>query len=292
MGTITTWPSPAKINLFLHITGRRADGYHDLQSLFILFDRGDTLDVSPRDDEKIVITPDLGFPQEQNIVYKAVKLLKEYTGKTFGINININKMLPMGGGLGGGSSNAATALIACNTIFGLGIDEETLAVLGRKLGADVPVFIRGRSAFAEGVGEILTPVEVPEKYFLIVTPADTSISTKEIFNHPELPRNTQRLQPPLTAEKLSFENTRNDCEELVKKYYPMVAKTLSWLLKYAPSRMTGTGASCFASFDDEKAAIEAFNNMPNEMRGFVAKAVNISPLKVFAESINRSNQKF
>lgn len=287
MGNITSWPSPAKINLFLHINGRRPDGYHELQSIFVLFDKGDTLDITPRDDNAITITPDLGFPVESNIVFKAARILKEYTGREFGADIHINKNIPMGGGLGGGSSNAATALVALNLIFKLGLDEDTLATLGRKLGADVPVFVRGRSAFAEGVGEILTPVNIEEKYYLIATPTDTSVSTAEIFNHPELPRNTPKLCPA----DVCFENTRNDCEKLVKKYYPKVAKTLSWLLQYAPSRMTGTGASCFACFEDEKAALAAFENIPNDMRGFVAKAVNVSPLKEAADSYNRSNQK-
>ena len=183
MGNITSWPSPAKINLFLHINGRRPDGYHELQSIFVLFDKGDTLDITPRDDNAITITPDLGFPVESNIVFKAARILKEYTGREFGADIHINKNIPMGGGLGGGSSNAATALVALNLIFKLGLDEDTLATLGRKLGADVPVFVRGRSAFAEGVGEILTPVNIEEKYYLIATPTDTSVSTAEIFNH-------------------------------------------------------------------------------------------------------------
>lgn len=287
MEYLTSWPSPAKINLFLHINGRRPDGYHELQSIFVLFDKGDTLDISPRTDNVINITPDLGFPVEKNIVYKAAKLLMEHTGRKFGADIHINKNIPMGGGLGGGSSNAATALVALNLIFGFGLSEDELADIGRRLGADVPVFVRGRSAFAEGVGEILTPVTVEEQYYLIATPTDTAVSTAEIFNHPELPRNTPKLSPA----EVCFSNTRNDCEKLVKKYYPKVAKTLSWLLQYAPSRMTGTGASCFACFADEKAALAAFENIPNDMRGFVAKAVNVSPLKVAADKYSRSNQK-
>lgn len=279
MGTISTWPSPAKINLFLHINGKRPDGYHELQTIFYILDFGDELTFETRDDDKIEILPDLGFPMEQNIVYKAIKALQEKTGIKHGITATINKKIPMGGGLGGGSSNAATTLVALNAIWDLNLSEDDLAEIGRKLGADVPVFVRGNSAFAEGVGEILVPIEPDNNYYLVVTPKNTPVSTREIFTHPDLPRNT----PKIKQELVSFTNTKNDCENLVKKVYSNVAKTLSWLLKYAPSRMTGTGASCFAVFQDKDSAIEAYNSMPNDINGFVAKACKVSPLKVFAE---------
>lgn len=278
MGTLikkATFSSPAKINLFLHVNGRREDGYHELQTVFAILNKGDSLDFEVIENSNdIVITPDMGFPVEQNIVYKAINMLKEYTNKNFGIKVNINKKIPMGGGLGGGSSNAATALLAVNLMFNLEIDIDTLASIGRKLGADVPVFVRGRSAFAEGVGEILKPITIKEKYYLVVTPRNTNVSTKEIFTHPDLPRNT----PKIDIKDIWADSNHNDCENLVKKCYPNVAKTISWLVKYAPSRMTGTGASCFAAFDNEENALKAFNEMPSDLQGFVAQAINYSPL--------------
>ncbi|MGN1393731.1 MAG: 4-(cytidine 5'-diphospho)-2-C-methyl-D-erythritol kinase [Succinivibrionaceae bacterium] len=282
MGTITTWPSPAKINLFLHINGKRSDGYHELQTIFYILNKGDELTFETHDDSntEINILPDLGFPKEENIVYKAILALREYTRIQKGITVTINKKIPMGGGLGGGSSNAATTLVALNCIWNLGLSDDILATIGRKLGADVPVFVKGHSAFAEGVGEILEPVDVPNKYFLVVTPDNTHISTKEIFTNSDLPRNT----PKINKNNSSFENTHNDCEKLVKNLNSNVAKTLSWLLKYAPSRMTGTGASCFGIFDDEKSAMMAYNDMPNDIHGFVAQACAISPLKTFAHN--------
>jgi len=284
MGTIASWPSPAKINLFLHINGKREDGYHELQTLFAILDKGDSLSFKELETNEIIIKPDFDFPQEKNIVYKAVQALREFTNVIKGIEITINKNIPMGGGLGGGSSNAATALVALNNIWKLGIDEDNLCKIGRKLGADVPVFIKGRSAFAEGVGEKLTPYVIEESYYLIVTPKNTNVSTKEIFTHPNLPRNT----PKFSIDEINSVKLKNDCEELVKNNYPIVAKTLLWLLKYAPSRMTGTGASCFAKFDSKEAAVNALNSMPNELQGFVAKACNYSPLLTFVQQFKDS----
>lgn len=285
MGNLMHWPAPAKINLFLHITGRRSDGYHELQTLFAILDQGDELVFKEVDEDQITVLPDLGFPQEQNIVYKAANLLKSFTGSTKGITITITKRTPMGGGLGGGSSDAATALVALNEIWKLKLEVETLAQLGRKLGADVPVFVRGRSAFAEGVGEILTPYKIEEKFYLVVTPQNTNISTKEIFTHPDLVRNT----PKLDIMDIPTVSTHNDCENLVKKYYPEVAKSLAWLLKYAPSRMTGTGASCFAAFSDKQSALKALSEMPKSLSGFVAQACNNSPLLEALQNYRNDN---
>lgn len=287
MGNVASvWPSPAKINLFLHINGRRPDGYHELQTLFAILDRGDSLEIAPRDDGVVNVGPDLGFPAEDNIVFKAARLLKERTGRNFGADIRIVKRIPIGGGLGGGSSNAATALTALDVLFGLGIGEDGLAELGRTLGADVPVFVRGRSAFAEGVGEKLAPVTIPERSVLVVTPKNVAVSTREIFGRADLPRNTPKIDPAA----YTFAGTRNDCEETVKKCRPEVAKVLAWLLQYAPSRMTGTGASCFAFFDSEEAALGALRDMPEDMTGFAAATVNVSPLRTFAAAAARSRQ--
>lgn len=274
MGNLTKWPAPAKINLFLRINGRRADGYHELETLFAILNYGDTLTFSIRNDLNFNIYPDTGIPLKDNLIFKAALALMEQTNKKFGCDVTIDKKIPMGGGLGGGSSDAATVLYALNKIMHFNIDTDTLATIGRKLGADVPVFIRGNSALAEGVGEILTPVDIDEKYYLVATPANTHVSTKEIFQKEDLPRNS----PKLGLDKIFSFPFVNDCENLVKKYYPEVARTLSWLVKYAPSRMTGTGASCFAEFSTKEAAETALSELPEGINGFVAKSCRKSPL--------------
>ncbi|MDD6176862.1 MAG: 4-(cytidine 5'-diphospho)-2-C-methyl-D-erythritol kinase [Succinivibrionaceae bacterium] len=269
-----TLSSPAKINLFLHIVGRRPDGYHNLQSVFAILNKGDKLTFEERMDDKIEILPDLGFNVEDNIVYKAIMLLRKETSISKGITITIEKNIPMGGGLGGGSSNAATTLLALNKLWNLNLTTKRLCELGKTLGADVPIFVNGYSAFAQGIGEILTPYKIEEKYYLVVTPKNTHVSTKEIFTHLDLPRST----PALAISQISYEETHNDCENLVKKNYPSVAKCLQWLLKYAHPRMTGTGASCFAPFDNLSDAQKAQNELPEQYSSFIAKATNKSIL--------------
>ncbi len=269
-----TLSSPAKINLFLHIVGRRPDGYHNLQSVFAILNKGDKLTFEERMDDKIEILPDLGFNVEDNIVYKAIMLLRKETSISKGITITIEKNIPMGGGLGGGSSNAATTLLALNKLWNLNLTTKRLCELGKTLGADVPIFVNGYSAFAQGIGEILTPYKIEEKYYLVVTPKNTHVSTKEIFTHLDLPRST----PVLAISQISYEETHNDCENLVKKNYPSVAKCLQWLLKYAHPRMTGTGASCFAPFDNLSDAQKAQNELPEQYSSFIAKATNKSIL--------------
>ncbi len=272
----STWPSPAKLNLFLHINGKRPDGYHQLQSIFAILDFGDEITFTKTNDENINVTvsPSVDFLMTDNLVYKAVLALREATNTHYGINIHITKRIPMGGGLGGGSSNAATTLVALNEIWQTYLSVDELARIGRKLGADVPVFVRGQSAFAEGVGEILTPYHIEEKFYLVATPVDTHVSTKEIFSHPDLPRNT----PKLDMANIDLNNTKNDCENLVKNNYPSVAKCLDCLIKYAPSRMTGTGASCFASFNSLMNAQKVQKELPKCYNSFVAQAKNTSPL--------------
>ncbi|WLI76470.1 4-(cytidine 5'-diphospho)-2-C-methyl-D-erythritol kinase [Kosakonia sp. H02] len=274
------WPAPAKLNLFLYITGQRADGYHTLQTLFQFLDYGDTLTIEPRSDGNIcLLTPVAGVPDEENLIVRAARLLMKRAGETgrltvgSGADIAIEKRLPMGGGLGGGSSNAATVLVALNHLWQCGLSVDELAALGLTLGADVPVFVRGHAAFAEGVGEILTPVNPPEKWYLVAHPG-VSIPTPVIFNDPELPRNT----PVRSIETLLKCEFGNDCEVIARKRFRKVDAALSWLLEYAPSRLTGTGACVFAEFDTESAARQVLEQAPEWLHGFVARGVNLSPL--------------
>ena len=277
---MTQWPSPAKLNLFLYITGRRADGYHTLQTLFQFLDYGDTLSLEPRRDGEIhLLTPVDGVAHEDNLIVRAARLLMKTAAERgrlpagSGADIRIEKRLPMGGGLGGGSSNAATMLVALNHLWQCGLSLDELAELGLTLGADVPVFVRGHAAFAEGVGEILTPVEPAEKWYLVAHPG-VSIPTPMIFNDPDLPRNT----PKRSIETLLKCEFSNDCEVIARKRFREVDAALSWLLEYAPSRLTGTGACVFAEFDTESRARQVLEQAPEWLKGFVAKGVNLSPL--------------
>ncbi|KHT23453.1 4-(cytidine 5'-diphospho)-2-C-methyl-D-erythritol kinase [Pectobacterium carotovorum] len=277
---IETWPAPAKLNLFLYITGQREDGYHLLQTLFQFLDYGDTLTIQPRDDDQInLLTPIDGVENEQNLIVRAARLLQQHCERynlrpaRFGADISIDKCLPMGGGLGGGSSNAATVLVALNHLWQSGLNVDTLAELGLQLGADVPVFVRGHSAFAEGVGEQLTPASPPEKWYLVAHPG-VSIATPLIFGDPELTRNS----PIRDLETLLNQTFVNDCEAIARKRFREVEQLLSWLLEYAPARLTGTGACVFAEFDTEFAARQVLDQAPEWLNGFVARGVNISPL--------------
>ncbi|ADM98540.1 4-diphosphocytidyl-2-C-methylerythritol kinase [Dickeya dadantii 3937] len=277
--TCNRWPSPAKLNLFLYITGRRPDGYHNLQTLFQFLDYGDTLTITPRQDQQIVLlTPLPGVPDEQNLAVRAARQLQDHcrqAGLPFaGADIAVDKRLPMGGGLGGGSSNAATVLVALNQLWGSRIPVDTLAALGLKLGADVPVFVHGHAAFAEGVGERLTPASPPEKWYLVVHPG-VSIPTPLIFADPDLTRDT----PVRPLSQLLTQTFSNDCEAVARKRFREVEERLLWLLEYAPSRLTGTGACVFAEFDTESAARQVLNRAPEGLHGFVARGVNVSPLQ-------------
>ncbi|EEQ10178.1 hypothetical protein ymoll0001_22900 [Yersinia mollaretii ATCC 43969] len=271
------WPSPAKLNLFLYITGQRADGYHQLQTLFQFLDYGDELTIVPRDDDQIcLLTPIAGVENEQNLIVRAARLLQKQHGATKtarGADISIEKRLPMGGGLGGGSSNAATVLVALNALWQCGLSDDELATLGLTLGADVPVFVRGHAAFAEGIGEILQPATPAEKWYLVAHPG-VSIPTPIIFSDPELKRNTPVR--PLAA--LLSTPYANDCEPIARKRFREVEQALSWLLEYAPSRLTGTGACVFAEFDTESSARQVLSIAPEWLHGFVARGVNVSPL--------------
>ncbi|MBU5387325.1 4-(cytidine 5'-diphospho)-2-C-methyl-D-erythritol kinase [Citrobacter cronae] len=274
------WPSPAKLNLFLYITGQRADGYHTLQTLFQFLNYGDEIGINLRHDGEIhLLTPVEGVAHEDNLIVRAARLLMKTASATarlpagIGADISIEKRLPMGGGLGGGSSNAATVLVALNHLWQCGLSVDELAAIGLTLGADVPVFVRGHAAFAEGVGEILTPVNPQEKWYLVAHPG-VSIPTPLIFNDPDLPRNTPKRSIK-TLLKCEF---GNDCEVIARKRFREVDAALSWLLEYAPSRLTGTGACVFAEFDTESRARQVLEQAPEWLKGFVAKGVNLSPL--------------
>lgn len=267
-------PAVAKLNLFLHITGRRDDGYHNLQTLFQMLDVGDTLHFSANNSNKVTLVCDeASLAGEENLIYKAAMLLKPFAAADAGCYIKLEKKLPMGGGLGGGSSDAATTLHALNKLWQLNLSNNQLATLGLTLGADVPVFVFGNTAFAEGVGEHLQPISLPEKTYLVVTP-NCHISTAEIFRHPALKRDT----PTITLAQLLQSEWHNDCQPLVEQLYPIVAITLQWLVEYAPCRMTGTGASVFAEFPDTASAQHALAQLPANCRGFIARGVNQSPL--------------
>ena len=268
------WPAPAKLNLFLHITGRRADGYHLLQTVFQFLDYSDEVHLTVRSDGAIRRLSDLpGVPQEQDLVVRAAQLLQRESGTPLGADIQVTKRLPMGGGLGGGSSDAATILLALNQLWKTGLTDEQLAALGLRLGADVPVFVHGLATWAEGVGEKFTPVVLPEPWFVVLIPA-VSVSTAEIFGAPELTRNS----PPITIRAFLAGEGGNVCEPVVRSRYPAVAEALDWLGKYGAARMTGTGACVFAAFDTEAQARQVFATRPEGWNGFVARGCNRSPL--------------
>lgn len=268
------FPSPAKLNLFLYINGRLDNGYHELQTLFQFLDFGDWLDIEVRDDQQIYLSPEFSLLKvEDNLIYRAALLLQQHTRCKLGANIHLDKILPMGGGVGGGSSNAATTLVVLNQLWNTQCSTEELARLGLQLGADVPIFIHGRAAFAEGVGEVIHYCTPPEKWYVVLKP-NVSISTGLIFQDPRLSRNT----PKKSLSQLLSEKYANDCEKIVRDRYPEVEELLCWLLQYAPARLTGTGACIFAEFDDFQSAQVVFQHKPKNCFGFVAQGVNISPL--------------
>ena len=277
------FPSPAKLNLFLYINGKLPNGYHELQTLFQFLDFGDWLEMSIREeDNRIVLTPEIpNLKTEDNLIYRAAKLLQEKANIQLGANIHLDKILPMGGGVGGGSSNAATALVALNYLWQANLSIDELAKLGLTLGADVPIFVHGHAAFAEGVGEKITYCEPAEKWFVVLKP-DDSISTAVIFRDPNLPRNT----PKKSLEQLLSEPYVNDCEKVVINHYSNVEKALNWLLQYAPARLTGTGACVFAEFDHEAEAQAVFRQKPEEFFGFIAKGLNVSPLHAMLKQLS------
>lgn len=267
-------PSPAKINLFLHITGQRSDGYHNLQTLFQLLDFGDKLVFRSNRSGNIKINGNIdGVDEKNNLIFHAATLLQKSTGCDLGCTIDLTKNLPMGAGLGGGSSNAATTLVGLNALWKCGLSANQLSDLGKTLGADVPVFVHGESAFAEGIGDILTPLTLPQRWFLVITP-NCHVSTREIFSNPQLTRNSS----PIKIRALSGVEYRNDCQDVVSKLYPAVRTVLQWVENFSAPLMTGTGASVFCSFDSKSEAQHVLSKLPKQWTGFVAKGVNRSPV--------------
>ena len=267
-------PSPAKLNLFLHITGRRADGYHSLQTVFQLLDYGDRLTFRVNHSGDINLhTAMEAVAAEDNLIVRAAKLLQAATDCREGCDIEIHKQIPMGAGLGGGSSNAATVLVGLNQLWQTGLSDDLLADMGAQLGADVPVFVRGHSAFAEGVGELLTAIDIPEQWYLVITP-NVQVSTAEIFSNPQLTRDTS----PIKIRALSEVQYRNDCQAVVEELYPAVKKALEWISDYRNPLMTGTGASVFCSFDNQTEAQKALDLVPEQWSAFIARGDNRSSL--------------
>ncbi|MGQ0286727.1 4-(cytidine 5'-diphospho)-2-C-methyl-D-erythritol kinase [Pasteurellaceae bacterium 22721_9_1] len=282
-GNEIRFPCPAKLNLFLYINGKRADGYHELQTLFQFLDYGDWLSISLREDNQIHLSPDIPhLKKEDNLIYRAAKLLQQETGCQLGANIHLDKILPMGGGVGGGSSNAATTLLALNYLWKTNLSLPQLASLGIQLGADVPIFIDGRAAVAEGVGEKILPCYPDEKWYVVLKP-DVSISTAKVFQDPNLTRDT----PKKEMATLLAEPYVNDCEKVVRNHYSEVEELLCWLLKYAPARLTGTGACVFAEFSSEQQAQAVFAQKPTHFTGFVAQGCNISPLHILLNQLEQ-----
>lgn len=267
--------SPAKLNLFLHITGRRSDGYHQLQTVFQLLDYGDQLSFRRRADQRITLTPEIpGVAFDDNLIVRATRLLQPYAQVSAGVDIHLDKRLPMGGGLGGGSSNAATALVALNALWQCDLTRAQLQALGLQLGADVPVFIGAQSAWAEGVGEQLQPLELDEHWYVVLHPQCT-VSTAEIFSHKDLTRDTADI----TVAAFLEQGGQNDCQNLVRKLYPPVDKALDWLSQFSGNaRMTGTGASVFAAFATATKAQQILAQAPPDLPGFVARGINRSAL--------------
>ncbi|MDQ7091880.1 MAG: 4-(cytidine 5'-diphospho)-2-C-methyl-D-erythritol kinase [Methylococcales bacterium] len=268
------WPAPAKINLMLRITGRRDDGYHSLQTVFQLLDLCDWLTFHPLDEDKIYLKSPLeGVPEATDLTIRAAKLLKEVSGYQHGIGIDIEKNLPMGGGLGGGSSDAATTLLVLNKLWGLNFSITTLMKLGLQLGADVPVFIYGYSAWAEGVGEELTQLIIPEQWVVIIKP-DCHVNTGEIFSDENLTRDSKVI----TIADFLAGQQQNDCLSVVRKLNQPIEQALSVLSEYSEARLTGTGACVFAQFDSYESARNAYQALKPKWQVYLSKGMNESLL--------------
>jgi 4-diphosphocytidyl-2-C-methyl-D-erythritol kinase len=274
MGWHSAWPAPAKINLFLHVVGRRDDGYHLLQTVFRFLGYGDILRFSPHDDGDIALDQPLpGVPAESDLTVRAARLLREATGGGHGLRIELDKRLPMGGGLGGGSSDAATTLIALNHLWGCGLSQVELQQLGLRLGADVPVFIHGRNCFAEGVGEHFYDLELRPAWYLVTVPS-VAVPTAVVFRDAGLRRDTLAITPATWRPGIGG----NDLEPVACRLYPEVAEHLAWLRSRGPARMSGSGACCFSEFGSEANARAALAELPAGMDGFVAAGLDRHPL--------------
>lgn len=277
------WPAPAKLNLFLYINGQRPDGYHELQTLFQFIERADYLTIQANLTGQITLAPSSDIKLEDNLIYKAAIALQQASGTEFGADIQLEKNLPMGGGLGGGSSDAATTLVALNQQWQLNYTPQALAKIGVTLGADVPIFIHGRAAIAQGVGELLTDVDIEQPWYVVVMPP-VHVSTVSVFTHKGLTRNTAKR----SISALLTSPWHNDCESLVKKQYPEVAKAIDALIEYAPSRLTGTGACVFATCKNQQHAQSVLDACPAWLNGFVTQGSNQSALY---KHLNYENKK-
>jgi len=279
-----TWSAPAKLNLMLHIVGRRPDGYHELQTVFQLIDLRDRIEIRLREDG-IICRPKgpSGVPESEDLVVRAARALKDATGSPLGAEISIKKSIPMGGGLGGGSSDAATVLLALNQMWRTGLSSSQIAGIGVRLGADVPIFVAGHSAWAEGVGEKLTPMTLgPDSWYLVIFPG-VSVPTAAVFQAAELTRNS----PPTTMRGFLETGGRNDCEAVVRARFPAVAEALDWLARHGPARLTGTGSCVFAKFARVEDAERVAARVPDTWRAWVARGLDTSPL--LEELARRSN---
>jgi len=270
-------PAPAKLNLFLHVTGRRADGYHLLQTAFQLIDRCDTLDFEVRDDGQIIRSNDIpGVPADTDLIVRAARLLQEKTGCPLGANLTLHKILPMGGGLGGGSSDAATTLIALNRLWHTGLSKTELMSLGLQLGADVPFFIFGENAFAEGVGEELQAIQTPERWFVVIEPG-VQVPTPAIFSAKELTRDSKIVRiADFSSNAEMF--WKNDLQTVACAMFPEVDEAVRWLSQFGNAKMTGSGACVFCAFADESAADKVIAQMPERWTSWKAKALNRHPM--------------
>ena len=277
--TRLTLPAPAKLNLFLHVTGRREDGYHDLQTLFQLLDYGDTLsfEAAPPGILALHLAEASVFkdvPMDSNLVIRAARrLAAEKGGDCPGASITLLKRIPPGSGLGGGSSDAASTLLALNELWRLNLSRSRLAAIGLQLGADIPLFIGGKSAWAEGVGERLQALELEEAWYLVITP-DCTVSTAAVFSHQNLTRNSPAIKMADFLAGGAGNSGGNDCESVTRTLYPEVAEALDWLRQFGEARMTGTGSGVFTRFPNEAAAREVLAQAPEDLQGFVARGIN------------------
>lgn len=281
---MTRWigfPAPAKLNLMLRVTGRRADGYHLLQTVFRFIDHGDTVQLRVRTDGVLsIVRPLPGVPEADDLTLRAARALRTATGTSLGADIHVEKRLPMGGGLGGGSSDAATVLLALNHLWQTGLSRKRLQEIALPLGADVPVFIHGQSAVAEGVGEVLAPLALSPAWYLVLVPP-VAVSTAEVFRDPDLKRNSEKIK----IQGFSVPGG-NDLEPVVCRAFPEVARHLEWLKTAGKAQMTGSGACVFAEFADEAAARRTLAACPRDMRGFVARGLDVHPLHGLAEYLD------
>ncbi|WP_434773349.1 4-(cytidine 5'-diphospho)-2-C-methyl-D-erythritol kinase [Pseudomonas entomophila] len=276
-----TLPAPAKLNLWLHILGRRADGYHELETVFQFLEHADQLSFEVRQDGEVRLHDTLAsVPHDGNLIVRAARSLQQASGCTLGADIWLDKVLPMGGGIGGGSSDAATTLLALDHLWQLGWSHDRLAELGLTLGADVPVFVRGHAAFAQGVGERLTPVDPAEPWYVVLVP-QVSVSTAEIFSHPQLTRDSL----PLKMRPVPEGNSRNDCQLVVEHSYPAIRDALNDLGQYTEARLTGTGSCVFGSFPSKAEADRVLALLSETQTGFVAKGSNVSMLHRTLQSL-------